>query len=84
VFESFREIEGKENWEICMIDATGSNLINLTNTPGIDEQYPHVSPDGRQVCFEAVEGEDEASKSRNVYVMNIDGTNREKIAENAF
>jgi len=84
VFHSFRETDGKENWEICLVNADGSGLINLTNTAEIDEMYPHASPDGRQVCFEAVEGEDEASKSRNVYTINIDGTGRLKIAENAF
>ena len=84
VFQSFRETDGKENWEICMMDANGANLINLTNTPEIDEGYPHASPDGCQVCFEAVEGEDEASKSRNVYTINIDGAGRLKIAENAY
>ena len=84
VFESYRETEGKENWEICLIDADGSNLINLTNTPEIDEVYPHASPDGRRVCFEAIEGEEKESRSRNVYTMNIDGTDRVKIAENAF
>jgi Tol biopolymer transport system component len=84
VFESFRETDGKENWEICLIDADGSDLINLTNTPEIDERFPHVSPDGRLICFEAVEGEDKESKSRNVYTMNIDGTGRVKITENAY
>jgi len=83
VYESFRETEGKENWEICLIDADGSNFVNLTKTPDIDEMYPHASPDGRRVCFEAVEGEDKESKSRNVYILNIDGTDRMKIAENA-
>jgi Tol biopolymer transport system component len=84
VFESFRETDGKENWEICLINADGSNLINLTNTPEIDEMYPHASPDGRRICFVAVEGEDLKSKSRNVYYMNIDGSDRVKIAENAY
>ncbi len=84
VFESFRETDGKENWEICLIDADGSNLINLTNSPEIDEMYPHASPDGRRICFVAVEGEDLMSKSRNVYYMNIDGSDRVKIAENAY
>lgn len=83
-FESFRETKGKENWEICLIDANGSNLINLTTTSEIDEKYPHASPDGRQVCFEAHEGKDEESKSRNVYYMNIDGTGRILVAENAY
>jgi len=84
VFESFRETEAQENWEICMIDANRSNFINLTNTPDIDEMYPHVSPDGRSICFVADEGKDEKSKRRNVYTMNIDGSNRVKIAENAY
>jgi Tol biopolymer transport system component len=83
VFESFRETDGKENWELCMINANGSNLVNLTHTPDIDEMYPQTSPDGRQICFEVVEGRSLESKSRNVYVMSIDGTGRKKIAENA-
>jgi len=82
VYESWRVIDGKENGEICLVDADGSNFVNLTNTPDIDEEVPHVSPDGRQVCFHAIEGEEE-NKSRNAYVMNIDGTGRVKIADNA-
>jgi Tol biopolymer transport system component len=84
VFESLRETDGKENWEICLIDADGSDFINLTDTSEIDERYPHASPDGQRICFEAVEGEDQKSKRRDVYIMNIDGTGRVKIAENAF
>jgi Tol biopolymer transport system component len=84
VFQSYRETDGKENWEICLIDADGSDLINLTNTSEIDERYPHASPDGRQICFVVDEGEDKESKSRNVYYMNIDGTGRVKITENAY
>jgi Tol biopolymer transport system component len=84
VFETYRETDSKENWDICIIDADGGNLINLTNTPEIDEMYPHVSPDGRRICFVADEGEDLESKRRNVYTMNINGTDRVKIAENAY
>jgi Tol biopolymer transport system component len=84
VFESFRETDGKENWEICLINADGLDFVNLTNTPEINEMYPHASPDGRRICFVADEGEDLKSKSRNVYYMNIDGSDRVKIAENAY
>jgi len=84
VFESYRDTDGKENWEICMVDANGSNLINLTNTPEIDEMYPHASPDGSLICFVADEGDDKENKRRNVYIMNIDGTERIKKAEHAY
>jgi Tol biopolymer transport system component len=84
VYESYRETDGKKNWEICLINANGSGVINLTNTPEIDEMYPKASPDGRMICFEAVVGKDRESKSRNVYMMKIDGTDRIKIEENAW
>jgi Tol biopolymer transport system component len=84
IFESFRETDGKENWEICLINADGSGFVNLTNTPDIDEMYPHASPDGSRVCFSADEGEKPESKRRYVCYMNIDGTERVKIAENAY
>lgn len=78
VYETYRE----DNWELYMADADGSNSVNLTNTPDVNELYPHVSPDGAKICFVADEGEGE-SKIRNVYYMNIDGTGRTKIADNA-
>jgi len=65
-----------------LINADGSNPVNLTRTPNVDEMYPHVSPDGRKICFAA----DELAankKIRNVYYMNIDGTGRVKVANNA-
>jgi Tol biopolymer transport system component len=84
LFESFRLTKGNENWEICQINPDGSEFINLTNTPEIDELYPRTSPDGTQICFVAVEGESKESRSRNVYIMNRDGSDRVKIAVNAF
>jgi Tol biopolymer transport system component len=84
VFESYRETEGKKNWELCIVNADGSNLINLTNSSDIDEKYPHASPDGQLICFVADEGKDLKSKRRNVYYMNIDGTDRVRVAENAY
>ena len=82
VHETLRETDGKTNWELHLINADGSNPINLTQTPEIDEMYPHVSPDGSKICFVADEGSGR-SKVRNVYYMNIDGTGRVKIADNA-
>jgi TolB protein len=50
----------------------------------VEEHYPHASPDGTRILFVAVEGENRANRSRNVYYMNMDGTGRTKVAENAY
>ena len=82
VYETYRQTNGRENWELYLMNADGSNPVNLTNTPALDEMYPHVSPDGTKVCF-VIDEETEGIKVRNVYYMNIDGTTRVKVAENA-
>ena len=82
VYETFRTTAGKGNWEIYLINADGSDTVNLTRTPDVDEMYPHASPDGTKICFVADEGTGE-SKVRNVYYINLDGSVRVKVAHNA-
>ncbi|MCU0914346.1 MAG: hypothetical protein MUC88_07285 [Planctomycetes bacterium] len=82
VYESLRQDQGQDNWELILINADGSNPVNLTKTPEVSELYPHASPDGTKVCFEANEGTG-ANLVRNLYYMNLDGTGRVKVAENA-
>jgi WD40 repeat protein len=95
VYETYRETEpsnagfyskpadgGRPNWELYLMNADGSNPINLTNTHDVDEMYPHASPDGTKICFVADEGEGRR-KVRSVYYMKVDGTERFKVAGNA-
>jgi TolB protein len=70
------------NWELYLMNADGSNPVNLTRTANVDELYPKPSPDGSKVCFVADEGRGRA-KVRNVCYMNLDGTGRTKVADNA-
>src|ERR1043166_2243642 len=77
LYESFRD----GNWEIYIANADGSNATNLTKTSDVDEVYPKASPDGTKICFCADEGKGDA-KVRNLYVMNLDGSGRKKIADN--
>jgi TolB protein len=70
------------NWELYLVNADGSNPVNLTRTPDVDELYPKPAPDGSKICFVADEGKGDA-KVRNVYYMNSDGTGRVKVADNA-
>ncbi len=69
------------NFELYLCNADGSNPVNLTKTPDIDELYPKPSPDGSKICFVADEGKGEM-KVRNIYYMKSDGTGRIKIADN--
>jgi len=78
VYESWQ----KNNWELLMVSADGSESVNLTRTSDQHELYPHVSPDGTKICFVSDEGEG-ASMIRNVYCMNIDGSDRTLVAKNA-
>jgi len=82
VYETYRKTNGKENWELYLVNADGSNPVNLTNTADVDELYPHASGDGTKICFVADEGTGK-SRVRNVYYMNIDGSKRVKVADNA-
>jgi len=82
VYESLRATDGKENWELILVNADGSHAVNLTKTADVSEIYPHASPDGTRVCFEGEEGTGD-KKVRSVYCMNLDGTNRVKVAHNA-
>ncbi len=81
VHETYRQTQGKRNWEIFIRNADGSNPVNLTNTPDLDEMYPHVSPDGTKICFVADEGRGR-NRVRHVYYMNLDGTDRVHVAAN--
>ena len=71
-----------DNWEIFVMRADGSEPVNLTQTPTEHEHYPQVSPDGTKLCFsvDAGEGRDAV---RSLYVMDIDGRNRKKLADQA-
>ena len=82
VYETYRHTDGRENWELFMINADGSEAINLTNTPDLDEMYPHVSPDGTKICFVIDEGTGR-ERVRSVWYMNTDGTERVRVASNA-
>ena len=82
IYETYRETDRRENWELYLINSDGSNATNLTQTPDVDEMYAHVSPNGTKVCFVADEGMGK-DKVRNIYYMNIDGTGRVKVADNA-
>jgi len=70
------------NWEIFIMNPDGSEPVNLTQTPELNEHYPQISPDGSRICFVADKGEGREA-IRSLYVMDIDGRQRKKIADYA-
>lgn len=70
------------NWDIFVANADGSGAVNLTATPNENEHYPQISGDGKRICFLSDTGEGRDT-IRSLYVMDIDGRHRTKIAERA-
>ncbi len=68
--------------DIFVMNADGSNPVNLTQTPKEQEHYPQVSPDGTKLCFVSDVGEGRDTV-RSLYLMTIDGKNRKKVADHA-
>ena len=71
-----------DNWEIFVMNADGSEPVNLTSTPQAHEHYPQVSPDGTKICFSVDQGEGREAV-RSLWVMDADGKNRRKLADHA-
>jgi len=76
LFESYRN----GNWELLRMNADGSHVVSLTQTPDIDEMYPHASPDGTKVLFVADQRKG-GKRTHDIYYMNIDGTGRVKVGK---
>ena len=70
------------NWEIFLTHAHDSVQRNLTNSPDQHELYPQVSPDGEKICFVSDVGSGRHTV-RSVWIMDIDGSNRKKLADYA-
>ncbi len=71
-----------DNWEIWVMNADGSNPVNLTRTPKVQEHYPQVSPDGTRIAFSVDTGEGRDTV-RSLWVMDVDGKNRKKLVDSA-
>ena len=63
--------------EIWLINVDGSNLRQVTDSPGVGDLGPSFSPDGKSVCFETYAPDE----FRQIVSVNIDGSNRRELTE---
>ena len=73
IFVSDRD--GQERYDIYVMDADGTNVERLTDTPDGGELSPRFSPDGERVAYVS-----EFSDGWSVWEMRADGTDARKVA----
>jgi Tol biopolymer transport system component len=81
-FKIANECYVNDNWEIFVMNADGSDPVNLTHTPKQHEHYPQIAPDGSKIAFSVDEGEGRDAV-RSLWVMDIDGKSRRKLVDHA-
>ncbi len=72
--------EAEVNNEVYVMDADGSNMVNISNHPKGDS-YPVWSPDGRKIVFLSYR-KFPSPKAWELYLMNPDGSNVERLSYN--
>ena len=83
-FQSDRDNDRDHNIEIYVMDAEDGNLQRLTNNLTEDED-PSWSPDGERIAFSARRDghvEHNLDLTYEIYVMDADGENEQRLTEN--
>jgi serine/threonine protein kinase/Tol biopolymer transport system component len=65
--------------DIFTMNADGSGVTKITDTPDQDERNPDWSPNGQLIAFEA--GPEDSAE---LYVVNADGTELTKLTDNTY
>ncbi len=63
--------------DVCVVNADGSNLRRLTNTPRTADESAQWSPDGSRIAFHT-----DRDGNFEIYVMDADGSNPVRLTRN--
>jgi len=64
-------------YDICVVNADGTNFINLTNnTVGVEARMPSWSPNGNKIAFSVTSGQSDDG----TYVITSEGTNKIELS----
>jgi Tol biopolymer transport system component len=61
---------------VALMNADGSNIVELTPVAAVCEGDPHFTPDGARLIFDRFDGVDEA-----FWMMDVIGNNRQRIGQ---
>lgn len=76
---AFTRILSSGDWEIFVMNADGTGLKNLTNTPSNQERDPAFSPNGTKIAYTRGGCENPNAGGTCVYVMNSNGTQQTNL-----
>ena len=82
IYSSYLDIEG--NMEIFTMNLDGSKQRRITYTSGVNEMFPSLSPDGRQIVYVGRKNDEKHQPIYSIDVMNSDGTNRQVVVKEAL
>ncbi len=78
LFHSNPQVDGLPQFDIFKVRPDGSDLTNLTNTPG-NNFMADWSPDGERIVFVS-----QRDGNRELYVMNADGSNQTRLTDGGW
>ena len=64
--------------DIFALNPYNGNIVNLTNTPDVNENHPVVSFDGKKIAFNGID-----SNGSDIWMMDFDGCQRTKLTNNS-
>ncbi|GGE97679.1 TolB family protein [Mycetocola zhadangensis] len=70
-------VDTESNGDVCVINADGTGLKNLTSTPDVYETTPSWSPDGSEIVYGTWKG-----KAHELHVMDSTGKRSHRITSN--
>jgi Tol biopolymer transport system component len=73
-------VDRNQHSEIWVMEADGSNPVQLTDTPEGGNQHPEWSPDGRWIVFNSWRNGDEASSD--IWLISADGREERRVTSN--
>jgi TolB protein len=66
--------------DLYLINADGTGMLNLTNTPNLNEIGPAWSPDGKMIAYSgAIYAADGSNSPSDLYIINTDGSDPRQL-----